>query len=193
MSLGEAGQMNQKFANKRNTVMINRKFQIQMIIKFLLINALVLALFFGIMFLFLNSEIDAQFKSAHNRFKSFQEMLFPIILTLSIISFFVSGLFVSFVVLMASFRIAGPMFRFNEALKSVAGRNLNPLTHIRDKDQFGECVHTLDGMVKNYRDDICAIQHDVDAVAKIILKKKTDPDLAKRIKSIQKLIAQYKF
>jgi len=172
--------------------MINRKFQLTLIIKFLLINAIVLGIFGGIMYMFLNSEIEAQLNSAHSRFRNFNEMLFPIIFTLSIISFFVSGVFISFVVLIASFRIAGPVYRFNEALKSVAERNLNPLVRIREKDQLGQCADTLDSVVSNFRIDICAIRNEVDSAVKIIKKKKTDPELVKKLESIQKRVGNYK-
>ena len=51
--------------SQRKIVLINRKFQYKMIAKFILLNMAILLLFSTLIYLFLNSEVEANLKSAH--------------------------------------------------------------------------------------------------------------------------------
>jgi nitrogen fixation/metabolism regulation signal transduction histidine kinase len=50
---------------------------------------------------------------------------------------------IAVVVMYASFRIAGPLYKFNEAVKSIGRGNLHPMMKIRDHDQLKECSISL--------------------------------------------------
>lgn len=129
--------------NRRHTVMINGRFQIALIVKFIALNVAIMLLFGFFMYLFLDSEIQGNFRSAQVTYKNVKAMLFPIVVTLSILNLVLSSILTSGYVLMASFRIAGPMYRFNQALREMASGRLRPYTSIREKDQFTECSSNL--------------------------------------------------
>ena len=57
--------------NKRKIKLINRDFQYKLMAKFIIINAFILALFGSIIYVFFNSEIDTNLKSATAAFLSF--------------------------------------------------------------------------------------------------------------------------
>ncbi len=126
--------------------MINRKFQITLIVKFLLVNILILSVFGVFLFLFLNSEVEANLHSAHVTYHNMKDMLFPIIVTLSILNILLSSAIITIFVLYASFRIAGPLYRFNTAIKEITKGNLKPLLKLRDKDELVEFSVSLQEM-----------------------------------------------
>ena len=51
-------------SNRRHSVMINRRFQIQLILKFIALNVIIMGLFGLLMYLFLDNEIQGNFRSA---------------------------------------------------------------------------------------------------------------------------------
>ncbi len=140
--------------NRRKIIMINRRFQITLIIKFLLVNVLVLSVFGVFLFLFLNSEVEANLHSAHVTYHNMKDMLFPIIVTLSILNILLSSAIITIFVLYASFRIAGPLYRFNAAIKEITKGNLKPLLKLRDKDELVEFSVSLQEMAGTFVDNI---------------------------------------
>jgi len=135
-------------ANRRHTVMINSRFQITLIVKFIALNAVIMLLFGFFMYLFLDSEIQGNMRSAQVTYKNVKAMLFPIVVTLSLLNLVFSSILTTGYVLMASFRIAGPMYRFNQAIREMTSGRLRPYTAIREKDQFYECSSNLGALAR---------------------------------------------
>ena len=129
--------------NRRNIILINKRFQITLIVKFLVVNVFILALFGIFLFMFLNSEVEANLYSAHVNYQNMKDMLFPIVLTLSILNILISSALITSFVLYASFRIAGPIYRFQSALNQIIKGNLTPLLNLRDKDELDALSETL--------------------------------------------------
>lgn len=165
--------------NKRRKIkLINRSFQFELMAKFILINTLILVLFGGLIFVFFNSEVSANLASAHTTLKNMSEMLMPIVLTLSVINIFISALVIAAVVLYASHRVAGPWYRFNEALKAMATGNLTPLTKIREDDQLQEISVSLGEAAARLGGDFIKIKQVVEEMKPLAntpeLKEKLD-------------------
>jgi methyl-accepting chemotaxis protein len=158
--------MNDEKVNQRKKVMIDKYFQIKLIIKFILINALVMLIFSTAIYLFMHSELDANLKSAHAKYASFDEMLFPIVAMLSVVNLLVSSVIIAFVILIATFRIAGPIYRFNEVLKSVAQKNLNPMMKLRKKDQLEGCAESLGDALSVLRSEISEMKITISNMEK---------------------------
>ena len=129
---------------QRKIKLINRDFQIGLMVKFFIANAAILTIFGGILFLFLRGEIESNLHSAHVAYKTVGAMLFPIILTLSLLILAILSVTTIYVILHASHRIAGPMYRFNHALGELGGRNLTTMTKIREDDQLAELSTSLE-------------------------------------------------
>jgi len=129
--------------------MINKKFQMTLIAKFLAVNIMVLLIFGVLLYMFLNSELEANLYSAHVTYHNIKEMLFPIVITLSALNIFISSTFITIFVLYASFRIAGPLYRFDAAIKEINQGNLSPLLVLREKDELCACSESLQDMTKS--------------------------------------------
>jgi len=128
--------MNLENRPQRKIKLINRDFQVGLMVKFFATNAGILTVFGGILFLFLRGEVESNLHSAHVTYKTVGAMLFPIILTSSLLILAILSVTTIYVILHASHRIAGPMYRFNQALVEMGGRNLKAMTKIRENDQL---------------------------------------------------------
>jgi methyl-accepting chemotaxis protein len=173
--------------NRRNVRLINKKFQIKLIIKFIILNFIILGLFASFLHVFLNSELEANLASAHVSYKNIKEMLFPIVLFLTIFVFLLSSIIITVIVFYFSFRIAGPWYRFNSAVKDISNRNLRPVTEIRQDDQMREFSDLLGEMCRVLSGDFHLIKENISAVKNISSKGQNSGNLKEITNKINKL------
>ncbi len=176
--------------SKRKIVLINRKFQYKLIGKFILLNVVILIMFSILIYLFLNSEVDANLKSAHVTYSNIKDMLFPIVISLSIINILISSLIIALFVKYASFRIAGPMYRFNKALEEMSCKNLNPVTAIRSGDQLYDCSRTLTDFSQIISSDFSELKKTITEIKGLGMDS-ADSELTEKIKRLEEIINQY--
>ena len=176
----------------RRIILINRGFQYRMIAKFILLNIIIMVLFGVLLYIFLNSEIDSNLKSAHVTYKNVKDMLFPIIITLSIINILVSSMIIGMFVLYASFRIAGPLYRFNEVIKEIYYKNLNPTTSLRSGDQLYEFSVNLKKMIEVIAADIIEIRDKTSEIKELNKKGAAKRKLTEKIEELEGIVNQYR-
>jgi len=143
---------------RRKIKLINRDFQVGLMLKFILANAAILTIFGAVLFLFLRGEVESNLHSAHASYKTVAAMLFPIVLTLGLLVLAILSVAIIFFILNASHRIAGPMYRFNQALGEMGGRNLKAMTRIREDDQLGEISSSLERVRDLWAGDVARLQ-----------------------------------
>lgn len=178
---------------RRKTVLINRGFQFKMILKFIVLNVIIMALFGGLLLLFLNSEVESNLQSAHVTYRSIKDMLFPLILTLTVINVLVSSLIIWGFVLYASFRIAGPLYRFNEALIAISNRNLKPIADIRKGDQLFECSETVMDMSNIIAGDFKRMKSKIDEIMELNEKGSSKDEIVEKLKEFEVFMDQYDY
>jgi nitrogen fixation/metabolism regulation signal transduction histidine kinase len=177
---------------KRKIVLINKRFQLALIIKFLLVNILVMGLFGVFLFLFMNSEIEANLYSAHVTYQNMSDMLLPIIITLSVLNILISSGIITVFVLYASFRIAGPLYRFNAAIDEINQGNLKPMLSLREKDElyaFSETLKELTSTMVNHTDNCKNVLSELKASA----EKMGEQDILKKIEDLESLLKSIKY
>ncbi len=170
--------------NRRKTIMINKRFQMALIAKFLLVNIAILAIFGLILYFFFNSEIEANLHSAHVIYNNMKDMLLPIIITLSVLNIVISSIIISGFVFLASFRIAGPLYRFDTAIKEINQGNLKPLLTLREKDELYAFSESLQQMAK-YFINFTEQSKQVTSELKSINGRINDKELAKKIEELE--------
>ena len=163
------------YKERRKIKLISRTFQIQLIIKFILINAILLCVFGILLYVFLKSEVGSNLSSAHVTYQTVYQMLSPIILTISILNIVFISVVISFVVLYSSHKIAGPLYRFNEALKQIAAKNLKTITTVRDQDQLTEISASLTAVKDRFAVDLSTMKKQSQELLEQLSK---DPQLA---------------
>jgi len=153
-----------KEEKRRRIVLINRTFQFKLIIKFILLNVFIMLFFSFILYLFLNSEIESNLKSAHVSYRNLKDMLFPVIITLSVLNILISSIIIWVFILFASHKIAGPLFRFNQILKNMCNRDFRPAPGIRDGDQLYDVSETLHKTLETVSGDFREIKKEVNSL-----------------------------
>ncbi len=139
---------------KRRIVLIDNRFQLRMAASFIALQILLTCLFAAGLYFFMDSEIHADLASAHASYQSLSQILLPIVAILAAFSVTLSIVLVTIFVVIISHKIAGPMFRFNTVLESLAQRRFETLTRIRPDDQLSHLANTLDKALNVIRTDI---------------------------------------
>lgn len=153
---------------KRRIKLINRDFQVGLMLKLIALHAVLLGMFGAALYLFLRGEVGANLASAHVAYKTVGSMLFPIVLTLSLLNLALTAFTTAMVILYASHRIAGPLFRFNQALKDMGHRDLHAMTKIREADQLAEISTTLSQVRDVWAADVVEMRTAVKALARAL-------------------------
>jgi len=176
---------------QRKIKLINRDFQIGLMIKFFIANAAMLTIFGGILFLFLRGEVESNLHSAHVTYKTVGAMLFPIILTLSLLILAILSVTTIYVILHASHRIAGPMYRFNQALAELAGRDLTAMTKIREEDQLSGISSSLERARGVWAGDVERLRKLIAGLGAAMSAGNSD-DARKIMTEVQSVLDAYK-
>jgi nitrate/nitrite-specific signal transduction histidine kinase len=117
-------------------------------------------------------------------------MLFPIVLTLSLLNVVVSSLILAVFVLYASHKIAGPMYRFKLALDEISRRNLSATTSVRHDDQLQEVSASLKRVAETLRED-CQTMKDGLATMKPLAAGNASPELLRTLEKLQTTVDLY--
>lgn len=178
-------------AHKRSIVLINKRFQYNLILKFILVNILILTIFGGFLFMFLNSEIESNLYSAHVTYSNISQMLSPIILTLSILNIIISSALISLFVLFASHKIAGPLYRFDQGIREICKRNLNVFLSLRKGDELYEFSNSLIEMVDVLKSDISKTKELVMEMEKLNTEEVKNQQMDEKIGNLNRLLNTY--
>ncbi len=172
---------------KRKIKLINRRFQLQLMAKFILLNSLILSLFGILIYIFFKSEINANLASAHTAYTDMSQMILPIVLTLSILNIIVTAIVIASMILLWSHKIAGPLYRLNVAAQEVAKGNLAPLSRFRDTDQLQELSSSFSGMTSTLSTDFGQMSAIVDEI-----KQHSVPDhFNEKINQLETILKKY--
>jgi len=177
----------------RGRVLINKQFQIEQVAKFIAVHILALVIFGSLIYMFLDSELDSNLASAHVAYRNLKQMIFPIVLSLSLLNILFSSLLITFFVLYASHKIAGPLYRFKAVIDELGHRNLNPASNIRQGDQLQELASSLKRLIDTLSGDLSTLKSKI-AEVKAGVSKTTDggKDLHQPIEEMEQLIEQYR-
>jgi nitrate/nitrite-specific signal transduction histidine kinase len=138
-------------ASKRHTVFIKKSFQGRFILNvFLLIFASGLCSALLVYWL-TGGELQAQSLTAHANIMNTLEHLGISILIGNLVAILVSGGLAVFVVLYASHKIAGPLYRFEALCEQIGDGNLDAITSLREGDQLQELGTAFGEMVTKLR------------------------------------------
>jgi methyl-accepting chemotaxis protein len=177
---------------QRRIKLINRDFQVGLILKFIVANAAILAVFGLAMYLFLRGEIQSNLQSAHATYRTVGDMLLPIVLTLSLLVLAIISVTIVFVVLYASHRIAGPMYRFHHALRELADGNLKALTRIREDDQLGEVAMALQSARDRWAGDVGQLRQLSAQLGTMLPSGEAGAPLRKQLDAIEAVLVGYR-
>jgi nitrogen fixation/metabolism regulation signal transduction histidine kinase len=146
----------------RRLLLIDRRFQLSLIGMLLAIQLVLLGSAMGVLWLFLDSEMGATLAQVHATATSVRALLGPVLVTIACLNALIAIGATITVVLVASHRIAGPLYRMRTALAAVEQGNLAPLTSIRERDQTGPLATQLTATIRQLADDVGLAQQGLE-------------------------------
>jgi methyl-accepting chemotaxis protein len=167
--------MNEKPSYTRRIYFINRKFQIEFSLRFLLIIA---AASIAVMLLFFyNSRgtLTAGYTGSEVKLLQTGAYFLPSLIVSTVVIVIFSCITGAIVLILLSHRLAGPLFRFHATLDELSAGNLTRRFNLRDKDQFkgladriNALAAVLDGKmgdIKSRAAEISSISSDLRSVS----------------------------
>ncbi len=148
----------------RRIVLIDRPFQIRLAAEFVLLQALLTALFAAGVYVFTRSQLQAGLASAHAAYRSLADMLMPIVAVLAAFNLLVSLVLVVAYVVHLTHRIARPLLRVRAALEELGQRRIYDHTGILPGDQLFELSESLRKALEGLRLDLRSLQDTTAAL-----------------------------
>ena len=136
---------------KRSNIFINKTIQARFIVGvflLILLSGLCSAL---LIFWITGGDLQAQSQTAHANIANAWDRLWLSILIGNVVSMVIAGTIAMFVVLYATHKIVGPLYRFEKICEQVGEGNLDTLISLRDKDQLQALGSAFANMVNKLR------------------------------------------
>jgi len=162
---------------KRRNIFIKKAFQgrfIAGVCLLILLSGLCSAL---LIYWITGSDLQAQSQSVHINIANASERLGLSLLIGNVVAVIVTGTLTVFVVLYASHKIAGPLYRFEKTCEQVGDGKLDIMVSLREKDQLSDLAQAFAVMVNKLR---TRQSRQNDCIAKInehIRQLKNDSDM----------------
>jgi methyl-accepting chemotaxis protein len=138
--------MNEKRSYARRNYFINRKFQLEFSLRFLLIIA---AASIAVMLLFFyNSRgtLTAGYTGSEVKLLQTGAYFLPSLILSTVVIVIFSCITGAFALILISHRLAGPLFRFQATLDELSTGNLTRRFILRDKDQFNDLADRINAL-----------------------------------------------
>jgi len=148
----------------RKIVFIDKRFQRDFIIKFVLLVLVGTAVFVLASYLILNRRLEDTYYSAHVIIKSTGEALLPTLLALSGVFVTVLGAAAVVITLYVSHHIAGPLFAIRRYLENVSQGDLDFKPKLRLNDQTTPLAESLAHAVETLNSRLVAMRIGADAM-----------------------------
>ena len=165
-------------APKRRNVFIKKAFQGRFIVGVFLLMLLSGICSALLIYWMTGGDLQAQSESAHINIVNAWQHLGLSLLIGNVVAIFVAGTLAIFVVMYASHRIAGPLYRFEKLCEQVGNGELDVITSIREKDQLQDLAEAFLGMVNKLRARKNAQKECVGKLLNQIEQLKNDNGLA---------------
>ncbi|MDP8253002.1 MAG: HAMP domain-containing protein [Candidatus Kaelpia aquatica] len=136
---------------KRRIYFIDRKFQVQFIIKFCLLVVLSSAITAGLLYLFASRTTTVSFENTEAVVKSTADFIAPILIQTIVVVMVFMGLFTIMLTLFISHKIAGPLYRLQKEFEIMADGDFRSDFKLRGDDQLQSIAESLNDMKARLR------------------------------------------
>jgi len=148
----------------RKIIFIDKRFQGEFILKFVLLLLVGTAVFVLAAYLILNRRLEDTYYSAHFAIKSTGEVLLPTLLALSGVFIVVLGAAAVVITLYVSHHIAGPLFAIRRYLENISRGDLDFKPQLRTKDQTTPLAESLTHALETLNSRLVALRIGADAM-----------------------------
>lgn len=165
---------------KRRVVYIDKSFQFNFIVKFVLILVLGGLISIGLTLMTTRETVTTSFMNSRLVIENTSWAIMPSVILTTLITTAVVGVVVVLVTLFFSHKIAGPMYRFDKDIKRIAAGDLKSKIFLRQGDQLTKIATSLNEMIDALNTKVSAVEkaleelHDTgeaEGVPEAFLKK----------------------
>ena len=182
---------------RRRNYFINKKFQTDFSIKFLVIIVIEAIMAVGLFLYLSKGTLTTGYIGSELKISRTYDFFLPMLLLSNIIIVGVTGIIGIAVLIFMSHRIAGPMFRFEKVLDEISKGDLTYKFKLRQGDQFkelekriNELTDILDSKAGNLKSGLTEISRMLSRLQTLASAHSTDKDFERLLQDISKKITE---
>lgn len=179
--------MTAKHAYARRRYLINKKFQLEFSIRFLLIIALAAVAIIVLFYFNSRGTMTAGYTGSEVKLLQTSAYFLPSLIVSAVGVIFFSCIAGIVAMIYISHRFAGPIFRFQAVLEKIEGGDLTTRCKLRERDQFRELENGISALVQSMDEKVGAIQAGINEVARHV---EAMPSAGEQAASLQELQAK---
>lgn len=175
---------------KRRKYYIDKEFQNDFIFKFcgLVVGASVITV--AGLYLLSQQSTTVAFVGTRVVVQTTADFIFPVLVQTVAVVTLITAAAMAVIMTLISHRIAGPLYRFSQRLKSLADGNVTDLIHLRKKDQLTEVADEFNKSVIQLKMHIEAIRKSVGELDEKVSLASDEEDSVKKHKEFREKIAE---
>ncbi|MDP3110508.1 MAG: methyl-accepting chemotaxis protein [Thermodesulfovibrionales bacterium] len=182
---------------RRRNYFINKKFQTNFSIKFLVVIVIEAIMALGLFLYLSKGTLTTGYIGSELKISRTYDFFLPMLLLSNIIIVGVTGIIGIAVLIFMSHRIAGPMFRFEKVLDEISKGDLTYKFKLRQGDQFkelekriNELTGTLDSKTGNLKSGLTEISKMLSRLQTLASAHSTDKDFERLLQDISKKLIE---
>ena len=182
---------------RRRNYFINKKFQTDFSIKFLVVIVIEAIMALGLFLYLSKGTLTTGYIGSELKISRTYDFFLPMLLLSNIIIVGVTGIIGIAVLIFMSHRIAGPMFRFEKVLDEISKGDLTYKFKLREGDQFkelekriNELTGTLDSKAGNLKSGLTEISKMLSRLQTLASAHSTDKDFERLLQDISKKLIE---
>lgn len=181
--------MKNDIPDRRKNYYIKKKFQRDFILKFFALLILG-SLISGVIIYFMSrGALTTTFDNSRLAISSTADYIFPSVLLSGIAVVVIIGLAAIIMTLLASHKIAGPLYRIGKDIDEIASGNLNIRFVLRGGDEIRELAGKLDNMSRSLSAKAAAVKAALASVEGSL--KDASPETKKNIQNLKEAISKF--
>ena len=149
---------------KRHQFFIKKEFQLNFIWKFCLLILAGGTLSTGLILYFSSGTLTSMFQQSRMVITDTAFTILPVVIYTNLITIVLISLATIFVTLFVSHKIAGPIFRFEKDIKTIANGDLTLTIYLRDGDQLIELAEGINTMTVSLNKKILDSQKGLEKI-----------------------------
>ncbi|MBL7157405.1 MAG: HAMP domain-containing protein [Candidatus Omnitrophica bacterium] len=179
--------MEEQAKTRRKNYFIKKKFQAFFIVKFCLLVAIGSLLSGAIVYFMSKSTLTTTFEGSRLVIKNTGEYILPAVFLSSAIVIVAIGFAAILVTLLASHKIAGPLYRMEKDIEAMAAGDLSKSFSLRKADEIRPLAESLNQIRENMSKDVITMKENL-----LDLEKAVNTDEGKKkLSEIKKILFNY--
>lgn len=165
--------MNDKPLHKRRHYFINKKFQTDFTLKFLVVIAITAIAALALFLYYSKGTLTAGYSGLEVKLLRTTDFFLPVLLVSTIGIIIISGIIGIIILILLSHRIAGPLFRFEKILGELYKGDLTLRFQLRYNDQFKDLADKINELSETMDGKIGTIKTHTAEISRLISELQT--------------------